>query len=230
MRVLLADVDVVQGRLGEAERTLLGLLAERPTSSALHASYADLMFRALQIEKGTALAAEALRLDPHNPHALYVAAIGGCIAAGSRGEGPALALLVEARPDATKTVLALITHLMHAGRFSAAHRLAIEILESRPDSEEIQSLVAETECLSHWTMVPLRPVLRWGHAAQVPIVLLATVVLATVLLAMGRRSLGNEGQLILAAAACAFLLYLAFYPRLLRFLVRRRLGLKGSST
>jgi len=123
------------------------------------------------------------------------------------------------------TVLALITHLVSAGRFPAAHRLATELLQSRPDSKEIQSLVAETEYISHWTMVPLRPILRWGYAAQVSIVLLASV-----LLAVGRRSLGAEAQLILSVAACAFLLYLVLYPRLLRSLVRRRLGLKGSST
>jgi tetratricopeptide (TPR) repeat protein len=152
-------------QLAEAEGILLGLLRDHPQSAHLLGAYAMLMLRTLHLEKAGRLAAEGLRIDPEDEACLFARAVCEITHSNGASEG-ALAQLLQSHPDDAGVVRLLVAALAQRGDSRAALRLARELLRAQPDSEEYLDLVRNLRFATHWSLLPLWPILRWGWAAS----------------------------------------------------------------
>jgi tetratricopeptide (TPR) repeat protein len=163
-RRLLAHIQEELKQFAKAEELWIGLLREYPEDADLYASYAELMLRTLNIDKAGRLAKEGLRHEPENAGCLYVAAVIDVIEGGAaRGtkQDNLRSLLLE-HPEHVRTAFALVIALNDSGKQREALRVAQELLRSQPDSEQYLALVRELKMQTHWTMMPLYPMQRWG--------------------------------------------------------------------
>lgn len=218
-RSLMVSVLQDAGDLPQAELLLIELIREYPEAGFQYARYALLMYRTLHIEKAQALAREAFRLDPNNELALTTCLIGDIIDGRKGAEQAGLARLLQGHPESENTARMLITHLISRGRYKAAKRIAVELLKLYPSSREVLELVVQLDALSHWSMLPLWPLNRWGWAASAALYVITLLALNLV---------RNQAPLFSSAATWTLLGYCAYswiYPSLLTRWLKRRAGL-----
>ncbi len=218
-RSLMVSVLQDAGDLPQAELLLIELIREYPEAGFQYARYALLMYRTLHIEKAQALAREAFRLDPNNELALTTCLIGDIIDGRKGAEQTGLARLLQGHPESENTARMLITHLISRGRYKAAKRIAVELLKLYPSSREVLELVVQLDALSHWSMLPLWPLNRWGWAASAALYVITLLALNLV---------RNQAPLFSSAATWTLLGYCAYswiYPSLLTRWLKRRAGL-----
>ena len=155
--------------LPAAEALALELIADYPRSAWLYAAYARVMLRAMEIGKGRELAIEALRIDPDEQEALRVMAL--CdIVDGKRGQDEqALRRLIAEHPDDERTLAMMTTALVHRGRTAEALRCAQLLLRMNPTEPVWLTLVRELRYQRHWTLIPMRPLQRWGWGGSIAI-------------------------------------------------------------
>jgi len=163
-RRLAAHLHEEQKQYPQAEELWIGLLREYPEDADCYGSYAELMLKTLNLEKAGRLAQEGLRHEPDHAGCLYVAAmidvIEGRMKRGEQSES--LLRLLRAHPEQVRTATALVVALMDQGRQREALRISQELLRSQPDSPHFVALVRELKMQTHWTMLPLYPMQRWG--------------------------------------------------------------------
>lgn len=218
-RSLLASLYQESGELPAAEAMLLELLREYPESGHHYARYAMLMYRTQHIDKAQALAHEALRLDPDEELALIACMMGDLIAGRRSAEQERMSALMSRHPESLSTARMLIAHLVRRGKYRAAKRIAIELLKLHPDSPEILELVVELDALSHWSMLPLWPLSRWGLGATVGLWVL------TVLVINGAGRIAPQAVGPLSAALIGYCVYSWIFPSLLKRWLKRRAGI-----
>lgn len=218
-RSLMVNILQDAGDLPAAELLLIDLLREYPEASFQYARYALLMYRTLHIEKAKALAREAYRLDPNNELALTTCLIGDIIDGRRGAEQAGLARLLQGHPESENTARMLITHLIARGRYRAAKRIAVELLKLYPNSREVLELVVQLDALSHWSMLPLWPLHRWGWAASGALYLIALVGLNLV------RSQAPLFSSVATYTLIGYCIYSWIYPPLLTRWLKRRAGL-----
>lgn len=155
---------------GEAELMWISLLGDYPEDADCYAGYAELTMRALDLQKAEKLAAEGLRHDPEHAGCMYVMAMAS-IARGSPAssnmDAMALTRLLAAHPENTRSSIALIVALADRGDNAAALRIAQGMLRARPDSPEVLEMVKTLRQQSHWSMLPLYPMQRWGWGGAI---------------------------------------------------------------
>lgn len=215
-RSLMVNVLQDAGDLPGAELLLIDLLREYPEAAFQYARYALLMYRTLHIDKAKALAREAYRLDPNNELALTTCLIGDIIDGRRGAEQAGLARLLQGHPESENTARMLITHLIARGRYRAAKRIAVELLKLYPNSREVLELVVQLDALSHWSMLPLWPLNRWGWAASGALYLIALVGLNLV------RSQAPLFSSVATYTLLGYCLYSWIYPPLLTRWLKRR--------
>ncbi len=218
-RYLLACIYDERKELPASEAVLLELLREYPEFGMLYARYAMLMYRTFHIDKAKALAREALRLAPEDELALIACAIGDLIEGDRKVPAATLSALIRKYPENADTARLLVVHLIGIGQYWAAKRIAVELLKSQPNSRENLELVVQLETLSHWTVLPLWPLNRWGVAATV-VVFIATMVIFKLL-----GIFAPEHRSAFSNFMIAFMAYSWFYPPLLVRWLKRRAGL-----
>lgn len=218
-RFLLYGLYEETGQLAQAELVLLDLLKEYPEASLLYARYAMLMYRTLHLAKAQALAREALRLDPDSELALTACLMGDMIEGRRDAQLASLAELIRKHPENAQTAHMLITHLVQRGQYRAAKRIAVELLRAQPDSRPILTLVVELEALSHWSMLPLWPLNRWGWAASIAFYFITLVFLSVL------RQQAPQASGAATTALLAFVVYSWVYPPLLKRWLKRRAGI-----
>jgi tetratricopeptide (TPR) repeat protein len=218
-RSLLVHVYEDAGDLEQAEAVLIDLLKDYPASAHQFARYAMLMYRTLHIDKAKALAREALRLDPEDELALTACMMGDMIDGRSGAERQSLAELIGRHPESVATAHMLIRHLAARGRYRAARRIAIELLTLYPDSPDILALVVELDTLSHWSMLPLWPLNRWGWGASAGLYVL-TVILVRVV-----AQLAPAWSTVFSFTLIGYCVYSWVYPPLLKRWLKRRAGI-----
>ncbi len=209
-RYLLFGVLQDEGELAQAELLLLDLIQDYPEAAVLYARYAMLMFRTQHLKKGHALAREALRLDPNDDLALMACMMGDMITGQQHAEQANLAQLMSRHPESISTAHMLISHLVQRGQYGAAKRIAIQLLQTQPDSKAILTMVVELDCLSHWSMLPLWPLNRWGWLAS-GVLYILTLVLLNWLRQTSPQSVATVGSLMLGYVAYSWL-----YPPILK--------------
>jgi tetratricopeptide (TPR) repeat protein len=168
-RWMLVNLLVDDDDLVEAERVALELLREYPRSADLYATYARVMLRALKLQKARDLCGEALRLSPDNESALRMMALCNLIERPNDPQNPSLRKLLAQRPDDQHTLALVVTALAHAGQTREALRGAKELLRLQPNSKHLVDNVRELTYGNHWSMVPLRPLQRYGWGASIGI-------------------------------------------------------------
>lgn len=218
-RSLMVSILQDAGDLPAAELLLIELLREYPEASFQYARYALLMYRTLHIDKAKALAREAYRLDPNNELALTTCLIGDIIDGRRGAEQAGLARLLQGHPESENTARMLITHLLARGQYRAAKRIAVELLKLYPNSREVLELVVQLDALSHWSMLPLWPLNRWGWAASGALYLIALVGLNLV------RSQAPLFSSMATYTLIGYCIYSWVYPPLLTRWLKRRAGL-----
>ena len=217
-RALMARLHEDRGELPAAELLLIELLKEYPENAWLYARYAMLMYRTLHFKKGRALAQEAFRLDPDSDDALIALMFGDLIEGRAVSEKHTLAELIRKHPENLSTAYMLVTHLSRRGQYRAAKRIAVEILHMRPHSKETLELVVQLDHLSHWSMLPLWPLNRWGWTAS------AVFYVVMVLLISVVNKHAPQASGFITPALLGFVVYSWVYPPLLKRWLMRRAG------
>jgi tetratricopeptide (TPR) repeat protein len=164
-RVLLARLLAERKKPGEAEALWIALLRESPEDPDLYAGYGELMLQSLHIDKALRLAEEGLRHEPEHNHCLYVAAMARLIDGKGLGENQPLATLVARHPEHLRAGTTLVIALESSGRPREALRVSQELLRSAPDNPQLLENVRILKASTHWTMLPLYPIQRWGWPA-----------------------------------------------------------------
>jgi tetratricopeptide (TPR) repeat protein len=219
-RSLLATLYQESGELPAAEAMLLELLHDYPESGHHYARYAMLMYRTQHIDKAQALAHEALRLDPDDELALIACMMGDLIDGRDSAEQERLSALMLRHPESMGTARMLITYLVRRGKYRAAKRIAIELLKLHPDSPEVLELVVELDALSHWSMLPLWPLNRFGLGATVGLWVLTVAVIN------GAGQFAPNAVGPLSVGLIAYCVYSWIFPPLLKRWLKRRAGIK----
>ncbi len=183
-RRLAAHLHEERKQYPQAEELWIGLLREYPEDADCYGAYAELMLKTLNLDKAGRLAQEGLRHHPDHAGCLYVGAmidvVEGRAKRGQQSES--LLRLLRAHPEQTRTATALVVALTDQGRHREALRISQELLRSQPDSPHFVALVRELKMQTHWTMLPLYPMQRWGWGGA------AAVSVAGI---MGVRALDN---------------------------------------
>jgi tetratricopeptide (TPR) repeat protein len=149
-----------------AEAALIELLREHPEDADCYSRYALVMLDTVHLDKARALAQEGLRHEPDHPGCLFALTLTDLVS-GRPAASASLATLMREHPEHVHTASALIVALNARRDYRGALRVAQELLRSRPDSAHHLQLVRELKVLTHWSLLPLYPVLRWGRRGQI---------------------------------------------------------------
>lgn len=215
-RFLLSRIRTEQDRHAEAEALVLDLLKDHPEEPALYAHYAHIMLETFNVEKAERLAAEALRRNPEHADALNMHVLCGFIAHGGQEQRERLQKLLQEHPDQADSVIRLVQMLIEQGKTREAYALARELVRQYPENEGIVKMAAALQRSSHWSLLPLWPMQKWGWAGSIGIWLAVIVLLRTDVLD------GTPLQAWQGTIAIVFLAYVVYswvWPPLLRRLL-----------
>lgn len=152
-------------RFAASEELLLGLLRESPEEARYLAAYAQLMLTTGHLDKADRLAREAVRQAPDSATALSIAAVSAFVHnphdAAARHT---LEQLVARYPNTLHTLETVTALLVNARRYREALPLAQEMLRARPQDDDVAASVLELKATTHWSMLPLWPMTRFGWA------------------------------------------------------------------
>jgi hypothetical protein len=96
-----------------------------------------------------------------------LASIARSSSAARRTDASALAKLLAAHPEHTRSSTALVIALADRGDNAAALRVAQGMLRAQPDSPHMLAMVKSLRQHSHWSMLPLYPMQRWGWGGAI---------------------------------------------------------------
>ncbi len=198
-------------QFAEAERVWIELLRRRPQDADCFAGYGKLMLKTLHLEKAQRLAQEGLRQSPEHADCLYLAAMIDLIRnrGGTRSEH--LQRMLREHPEQARSAIALAVALSDAGNDRGALRVAQELLRQQPDSPHLLKFVRALKARTHWSMLPLYPILRWGWTAAIAITLLGIIGLR-----LAQQALPPSVVTILSGLWLGYVVYSWIWPRLLR--------------
>jgi tetratricopeptide (TPR) repeat protein len=213
-RKLCAHLHEAKKEYAQAEELWIGLLRESPEDADCYGAYGELMLRTLNVEKAGRLAQEGLRHEPDHPLCLYVSALIDVIS-GKRGQqSEHLMRLLQAHPEQVITASTLVVALSEQGRNREALRIAQELLRNQPDNAHNLALVRELKMQTHWTMLPLYPMQRWGWGGA------AAVSVAGII---GVRAMGNAVpepfRSVIVYTWLAYVIYSWVWPSILRKMI-----------
>jgi len=197
--------------LAEAERVWIDLLRDFPQSADCFAGYGELMLKTLNLEKARRLAQEGLRLSPEHAGCLFLAAMIDLIRNRSGADSEHLQRMLREHPEHARAALALVIALSARGNDRGALRVAQELLRQQPNAGHLVTLVRSLKTRTHWTMLPLYPMQRWGWNAAIAITLVGIVGLR-----VAEQTLPSTLVETLTWIWLAYVIYSWVWPRLLR--------------
>jgi predicted Zn-dependent protease len=195
----------------EAEHVWIDLLREYPQSAECYAGYGELMLRTLHLEKAERLAREGLRHSPEHAGCLFLGAMIDLIRNRRGAESEHLNRMLREHPEQVRSAIALAVTLSQRGNNRGALRIAQELLRQQPDSPQALALVRELKAVTHWSLLPLYPLQRWGWTGAVVV----TVVGITAV-RLSERTLPPAVAGTLVCLWLAYVIYSWTWPRLLR--------------
>jgi predicted Zn-dependent protease len=213
-RLLYFELLLQKGDSADAERVIIELLRESPEHAHYYGRYAQLMLRTLNVAKSRQLALEGLKYDPDSVECLSAQVVCDFIERPGKSAGQALQQLLVRHPQSAHTLLLIVIALQQRGERSEALSIARELLRAQPDNEELVDLVKQLRLVTHWSMLPLWPVLRFGWAGSVGIWLIAVI---------GLSALRRSDPALAGTVGIAVLVYVAYswmWPPLLKRLMR----------
>jgi tetratricopeptide (TPR) repeat protein len=197
--------------LAEAERVWIDLLRDYPQSADCFAGYGELMLKTLNLEKARRLAQEGLRLSPEHAGCLFLAAMIDLIRNRSGTDSEHLQRMLREHPEHVRSALALVIALSAKGNDRGALRVAQELLRQQPNAGHLVKLVRSLKMRTHWTMLPLYPMQRWGWNAAIAITLVGIVGLR-----VAEQKLPSTLVETLTWVWLGYVIYSWVWPRLLR--------------
>ena len=216
-RFLLARIHVEEERYDAAEQVLIELLRDYPEAAELYAHYARVMLATFNIDKAERLAAEALKRDPDNESALHVHTLCGFVRSSGTEQLERVHKQLEQYPDQMQTTLTVIQLLMSRGRNREAYGLARELVALQPDSEHLVELAQELRYASHWSLLPLWPMQKWGWGGSIAIWIAVVALFRSGVL--DGTPLGPYAG-VLVAVVIGYVIYSWVWPPILRRLLR----------
>lgn len=199
-----------------AEQILLSLLEDFPRDATYYAWYSWLMLATGFFQKAGQLAEEAIRLDPDHEDALIASASCALVLHPGRESRERLQELVRRFPNSRRTLLLLAFALSQQRRSRDALLVAQELLRADPSDEEILQFVIDLKVGTHWTMIPLWPVRRFGWAGSAG-VWVGFVALALFVL----PALPDSVSMAFVVIFLSYVVYSWVYPGILRALLKR---------
>ncbi len=215
-RILLFRILDGLNRRGEAEAVILELLREYPEDAMLYGRYSILMLESVQIDKAGELAARAIAIDPDDEIALTASVLHQLLVDPGEPARLRLAELVSRYPEAESTALMVVAVLSKQNKNKEALRIAQEVLRQRPGSQAVVDLVVALKTANHWSMVPLRPMQRWGWGASIAIWFVVVLLFRSV-----RGTPIEPYVLPFAIVFIAYVVYSWVWPPILKRSVRR---------
>ena len=212
-RYLLFAIKRDGGALAEAEQVIVGLLHDYPEQAAFYGSYGDLMVRAMDLRKARALADEGLKYDPDDALCLVVRTLCDLIERPSGAASHSLQQLLVRSPESTYTLVLLRAALADRGDYRGALRIARELVRAEPGNRHFVQAVQELSVATHWSMLPLWPMQRWGWGAAIGLWVLVNVALR-VLAAQGEA--WAEAALWISIGFIVYVIYSWVWPAVLR--------------
>lgn len=197
--------------LAEAERVWIDLLRDYPQSADCFAGYGELMLKTLNLDKARRLAQEGLRLAPEHAGCLFLAAMIDLIRNRNGVESEHLQRMLREHPEQVRSALALVIALSARGNDRGALRVAQELLRQQPNAGHLVTLVRTLKTRTHWTMLPLYPMQRWGWNAAIAITLVGIVGLR-----VAEQTLSSPVVATLTWIWLAYVIYSWVWPRVLR--------------
>jgi tetratricopeptide (TPR) repeat protein len=210
-RTLYAHLLEGSKELAEAERVWIDLLRDYPQSADCFAGYGELMLKTLNLEKARRLAQEGLRLSPEHAGCLFLAAMIDLIRNRNGVESEHLQRMLREHPEHVRSALALVIALSANGNDRGALRVAQELLRQQPNAGHLVTLVRSLKMRTHWTMLPLYPMQRWGWNAAIAITLAGIVGLR-----VAEQTLSSPLVETLTWIWLAYVIYSWVWPRVLR--------------
>jgi len=214
-RTLRAELYESRKQWAQAETVWIDLLKDYPEEANLYASYAELMMRTLHLDKAQRLMQEGLRLEPNHPQCLYVAALIHIIQGRSSDtENEHLQRLLTEYPERLQSLMTLVVALNQRGDNRSALRVAQQLLTLRPDSPQFLKLVKELKMQTHWSLLPLYPMQRWGWGGAAVV-----TVLGIGLVHASKSSLTSDVASVIGYVWLAYVVYSWVWPQILRKLI-----------
>ena len=218
-RVLLSRIDAEENRHADAERTVIDLLHDYPEDPSLYAHYASIMLETFHLEKAERLAAEALSRDPYNEEALNVHVLCGFVNADDAERQRRLQKLLTEHPDSMTSAVRMVQLLLDKGKHAEAYELSRELVQHDPGNQALVAMAGELRVSSHWSMLPLWPMRKWGWGGSIGIWFAAVLLLNSgVFDGEGREQLLTGFVTLLLA----YVVYSWVWPPILRRLMRVR--------
>jgi tetratricopeptide (TPR) repeat protein len=210
-RYLLASVYKDLKHYMEAERLVIELIRQNPESSDLYALYAKIMLETLHIEKAHKLASEAIRLEPDNIAAQAVALISDVIGSKKKLYRERLSEFFRHHPDSCATLAMVLMVLYEQNQHHEALRIARELLRHDPQNSTLVDIIKELKVLTHITMIPLMPSIKYGwHASAVLYIIAIATCYAS------SKYLPETATLIIICAWLVYVIYSWIYPPILK--------------
>lgn len=164
-RMLLGQLLAERKDLAGAEQVWIALIRDYPEDPGLYAHYGDLMLSVLELDKALRLAQEGLRHEPEHEHCLFVSAMARLVDGKRLGDNVDLATLIARHPERLRAGTALVVALEDGGRTREALHVSQELLRAQPDHPQLLANVRGLKAATHWSMLPLYPIQRWGWPA-----------------------------------------------------------------
>jgi tetratricopeptide (TPR) repeat protein len=214
-RTLHAELYEARKQYAQAEAVWIELLRSYPEEANLYASYAELMMRTLHLDKAQRLMQEGLRLEPNHPRCLYVAALLHIVQGRSSDpENEHLQRLLTEYPERIQTLLTLVVALSQRGDNKGALRIAQQLLRMRPDSPQFLNLVKELKLQTHWSLLPLYPMQRWGWGGAAVVTVIGIGVVNA-----SKSQLPGGVASVIGSIWLGYVVYSWVWPRVLRRLI-----------
>jgi len=211
VRLLLASVYKDTKRYVAAEGLMIELIRCNPESPTYLTLYARIMLETLHIDKADKLARMAIKFEPENRSALIVSVLCEVIQSNNAQCQQRLSELVRQYPETLSTAAIVLVVLFEQKKFREALRIAQELLRSDPTNDNTVEMIKELRVLTHPTMIPLWPAVKFGwHASAV------LWALAIVFIYVSSRYLTDTATGTIAGVWLLYGLYSWIYPPLLR--------------
>lgn len=207
---LMLELHIEAQHLADAEAIAIELLREMPENAHLYGRYAHIMLQALKLDKATALANEGLRYEPEDRECLAVRTMCDFVQHGSGETSPALQKLIVEHPQSLRALYLVVIALEQRGKNRQAHQLAIEMLRAQPSNQSLVELVQHFQSRTHWTMLPLLPLQKYGWGASIGLWLGGFIAVRVV----GRYSV--TAATVLSLIILAYVVYSWVWPPLFR--------------
>jgi tetratricopeptide (TPR) repeat protein len=198
-------------QLAEAERVWIDLLREYPQSADCYAGYGELMLKTLNLEKAQRLAQAGLRHSPEHSGCLYLAAMIDLIRNRRGAESEHLQRMLHEHPEQVRSAVALAVALSQRGDDRGALRIAQQLLRHQPDSTHVVTFVRELKARTHWSLLPLYPMRRWGWTGAIVVTLVGITALR-----LSERTLPPTVSGPLTWLWLGYVIYSWTWPNLLR--------------